>query len=133
MSDEREERRESSRIFFALKDNIGATIQTHAGSLISLPVSIISVSSGGFGFVCGKEKVQDIIKVGDRITITDIQTPPPLGPLATLEVEVKHVQEHESDNRIAFGSSFSKISDALRNKIQNFVEYRHSTEANGKK
>lgn len=133
MSDEREERRESTRVFFTLKENIGATIQTHGESLVSLPVSIISVSSGGFGFVCDKEKVQDIIKVGDRITITDIQTPEPLGPLATLEVEVKHIQEHESDKRITFGSSFTKASDALRNKIQNFVEYRHSGENSEKK
>jgi c-di-GMP-binding flagellar brake protein YcgR len=126
MSDEREEkeRRESNRIYFSRRDNISATIQTHAESKISLPVSLISISSGGLGFFCPRDNVIDIIKEGDQLTVTDIKTPPPLGPIASLGVEVKYILDYKTENRRGFGCNFNKISDALRNKIQNFVEYR---------
>jgi len=126
MSDEREEkeRREANRIYFARKDNISATIQTHAESKISLPVSLISISAGGLGFFCPRDKVINIIKEGDQLTVTDIKTPQPLGPIASLGVEVKYILDYESEHRRGFGCNFNKISDALRNKIQNFVEYR---------
>jgi c-di-GMP-binding flagellar brake protein YcgR len=126
MSDEIEEkeRRESHRTYFSLKDKISAIIQTHTESAISLPVTLISISAGGFGFFCPREKVLDIIKEGDRLTITDIKTPEPLGPIASLGAKVKYILDYEANERIGVGCDFTKISDALRNKIQNFVEYR---------
>ena len=126
MSDEIEEkeRRESYRTFFSLKENISAIIQTHTGSLISLPVTLISISAGGFGFFCPREEVLDIIKEGDLLTSTDIKTPEPLGPIASLGVKVKYVLDYEAHDRIGVGCDFMKISDGLRNKIQNFVAYR---------
>ncbi len=126
MSDEIEEkeRRESNRMYFTLKENISATIQTHAQSQISLHVTLLSISSGGLSFFCPREKVLDIIKEGDQLTITDLKTPEPLGPIASFGVEVKYVQDYKDENCIGIGCNFNKISDALRNKIQNFVEYR---------
>jgi hypothetical protein len=126
MSDETEEkeRRESKRAFFTLKENISATIQTHVDSPVSLPVILISISTGGLGFFCPREKVLDIMKEGDQLTITDIKTPEPLGPIASLGVEIKYIMDYEANERMGFGCNFTKISDALRNKIQSFVEYR---------
>lgn len=124
MSDEIEERRESKRIYFTQKENISATIQTHADSLVSLPVTLFSISAGGIGFFCPREKVLGIIKEGDQLTVTDIKTPQPVGPIASLGVEVKYVLDYEAEGRMGFGCNFNKVSDALRNKIQNFVESR---------
>lgn len=131
MSDEREDRRESIRVYFTQKENIGATIQTHADSQVSLSVTLLSISSGGLSFYCPREKVFDIIKEGDQLTITDLKTPQPLGPIASFGVEVKYIQDYEGGELIGIGCNFNKISDALRNKIQNFVEFR--MENTGKK
>jgi hypothetical protein len=129
MSDEIEEkeRRESRRTYFSLKENISATIQTHAESPISLPVTLISISTGGLGFFCPREEMVDIMKEGDQLTITDIKTPEPLGPIASLGAKVKYILDYEANERIGIGCDFTKISDALRNKIQSFVEYRKGT------
>ena len=124
MSDEVEEKRESSRVYFTRKDNISATIQTHAESLVSLPVTLLSISSGGLSFFCTRDNVLTIIKEGDQLTVTDIKTPQPLGPIAALGVEVKYIQDYESNDRVGFGCNFNRISDALRNKIQNFIKSR---------
>lgn len=127
MSDEIEERRESTRVYFTHKENIGATIQTESGSPVSVTVCLLSIGAGGLSFFCPRENVLDIIKEGEQLTVTDIDTPAPLGPIASLGVKVKYIQDYKRDNRICIGCNFSKISDALRNKIQNFVEYRLST------
>ncbi len=124
MNTEIEEKRESSRAYFTRKDNISATIQTHAESQLSLPVTLLSISAGGLSFFCTRHKVLTVIKEGDQLTVTDIQTPQPLGPIASLGVEVKYIQDYESNDRMGFGCNFTKISDALRNKIQNFIESR---------
>ena len=133
MSESREERRESKRTFFTLKNDISATIQTYAESPVSISVTIIGVSAGGFSFSCSREKVLDIIKEGDLLTVTDIKTPQPLGPIASLEVEVKYVLDYEAEKRMLFGCTFTKVSDALRNKIQSFVEFRQGSADAGDK
>jgi hypothetical protein len=127
MSDEREDRRETNRVYFTHKENIVATIQTHAESQVSLPITLLSVSFGGLSFLCPREKVLNIIKVGDPLTITDLKTPQPLGPIASFGVEVKYIRNYEGGDRIGIGCNFTKISDGLRNKIKNFVEYRIGT------
>jgi c-di-GMP-binding flagellar brake protein YcgR len=129
MSDETEEKREYTRAYFTRKDSISATIQTHSESQVSLPVTILSISAGGLSFFCTREKVLTIIKEGDQLTVTDIQTPQPLGPIASLGVEVKYIQDYESNDRMGFGCNFTKISDALRNKIQSFIESRSGSKS----
>ena len=124
MSAEIEEKRESSRAYFTRKDNISATIQTHAESMVSLPVILLSISAGGLSFFCTRDQVLTIIKEGDQLTVTDIKTPQPLGPIASLGVEVKYIQDYESNDRVGFGCNFTRVSDALRNKIQNFIKSR---------
>ncbi len=123
MSEDKVEKRESKRAFFTLEDNIRVTIQTHVESPVSLTVTLLSISAGGLSFFGPSPKLANI-KKGDRLTVTDIKTPPPLGPIAAVEVEVKYIHNYEANLLILFGCVFTKASDALRNKIQNFVEYR---------
>ncbi len=127
------ERREFKRAFFAAGENITATIQTHGESHLSLSVKLLSVSGGGLSFLFSNKNENGIIKKGDQLTVTDIQTPAPLGPIASLGVEVRYSINHKELDRVGFGCRFNKISDALRNKIQNFVEYRLDNAAKLKK
>ncbi|MCI0471114.1 MAG: hypothetical protein L0Y73_05595, partial [Candidatus Aminicenantes bacterium] len=116
MSDEIEERRESTRVYFTHKENIGSTIQTESEAPASFKVFLLSIGAGGLSFYCLRESVLDTIKEGEQLTVTDIDTPAPLGPIASLGVKVKYIQDYKRDNRICIGCNFSKISDALRNK-----------------
>lgn len=123
MSREIEEKREFKRAFFTVKEDIVATIQTLREPSTSFNVNILSISAGGLSFFGPRREVIDI-KEDDRLTVTDLKTPKPLGPIATAEVMVKYIKTFQGNDRIILGCVFTKMSDALRNKVQNFVESR---------
>ena len=129
MNDKKKERRKSKRAFFNPADKICATIRTRAEPPVSLPVTLISISPGGFGLYCPRDKVLDIIKEGDQLTLTDINMPQPLGPIASIAVEVKYILDYEGAGRVGLGCNFFEISETLRNKIRDFVEYHYETTA----
>lgn len=117
------EKRENKRAFFTLEDNISAAIQIQQDPQKKIPVTLLSISVGGLSFVTARQKFPGVRK-GDRLIISEIQTPEPLGYIGEVEAEVRYILDLEINIRVAFGCEFTKISDSNVAKIKEYVEYR---------
>ncbi len=117
------EKRESKRAFFTLENNITAEIQTQKEPLKTIPVTLLSISTGGISFISARQKISGV-REGDRLIIRTIQTPEPLGYIDEVEAEVRYILDLEINIRVAFGCEFTKIPNSNEAKIKEYVEYR---------
>jgi c-di-GMP-binding flagellar brake protein YcgR len=123
MKKKTKEKRQSKRAFFTLEDNIAATIESQKEPFKVIPVSILSISSGGISFITARQKIVGI-KESEPLIITGIQAPEPLGYIDKIEVEIRHILDLEVNVRVAVGCEFTNISDTYVTKIKDYVEYR---------
>jgi c-di-GMP-binding flagellar brake protein YcgR len=126
MSGIKKERRGSKRAFFTLEEGISAevTICGHEEGE-TLRVTLLSISIGGLSFLGARHQLPGI-SVGDRLKITDIQTPPPLDPIDETEGEIKYIIDYDQHSRIAIGVEFTDILQLHRKKIFEYVNGRLS-------
>jgi len=117
----RHERRESPRAFFTFEDNISAFIAKSDSSSKTFPVTLLSISAGGLSFICHRKKTPKL-KIGQRVEITDIHTPPPLDPIKMIQGSVRYLMDCEGDIRLIVGCEFVDVSPHFREKIQEFVK-----------
>ena len=124
MTGKNEERRGSKRTFFTLEEAIGAEVRV-AGHEEGEPLSVtlLSISIGGLSFL-GAHHQFSAVKVGDRVKITDIQTPHPLGLIDHTEGEIKYINDYAQHARIAVGVKFTDILQLHRKKIFEYVNDR---------
>ncbi|MCI0470699.1 MAG: PilZ domain-containing protein [Candidatus Aminicenantes bacterium] len=117
------EKRENKRAFFTLEDNITAAIETQKKPFKKVPVTLLSISARGISFLIARQKISGI-EDGDRLTVSGIDAPHPLGFIDTAEAEIKYILDFEVNIRVAIGCEFIKISEIDVEKIENYVAYR---------
>lgn len=117
------EKRGSRRAFFTLDDEVFATLKIPGVGEQIVPVKLLSISAGGIGVVAVRCKIPEL-HVGDQLTLTNIQTPLPLGPIEHAEVSVKYIADDFRGFRMCLGCEFLDISPAYPNKISNYVRNR---------
>lgn len=117
------EKRENKRAFFTLEDKITAAIETQKRPFKKIPVTLLSISVRGISFLIARQKISGI-EEGDRLTISGIDAPEPLGFIDTAEAEIKYILDLEVNIRVAIGCEFIKISDSYVGKIEDYVAYR---------
>lgn len=123
MSKKVQEKRESKRAFFTLENNIALTVETKKEPVKIVPATLLSISTGGIGFITARQKISGI-EEGDSLIITGIQTPEPLGHIDKVEVEIRYILDLEVNIRVAVGCEFTKISNTYVTKIMEYVEFR---------
>lgn len=124
-------KRRSRRAFFTLDDNIGLylTVKPEYEELDEFEASeiasgtLLSISTGGVSITGSRYKIP-FLKEGDRLILTSIQTPPPLGTINRLDVEIKYIVTDDFSVRIVLGCEFMEISSALSTRIEEFVSLR---------
>lgn len=118
------ERREEKRAFFTLERGVSALITPSGNGSGSggkpVPVTLLSISSGGISFLGIRYKFPKL-KPGDRLTISDVRAPQPLGTINWAEIEVKYVVDYDKHVRMAFGCAFTDIPEDCYQKILYFV------------
>ncbi len=116
------ERREGKRAFFTLERGVPAmiTFSINGSGGKTVPVTLLSISSGGISFLGIRYKIPKL-KPGDRLTVSDIQGPHPLGTINWAEIEVKYIVDYDKHVRMAFGCAFTDIPEECYQKILLFV------------
>jgi hypothetical protein len=123
MSKEEVDQRKSSRIFFTLEEGITATISSLQDTAQSIPVTILSIGTGGLSFMVNRYKLPKVNE-GDRLALTSICTPPPLGPIDRIEAVVKYVLDFQHSVRLSLGCEFIQNSELLVKRIEDYVQFR---------
>lgn len=125
------EKRHSRRAFFTLEDNVGLNLAIKPEYDIpdeflsgeNVRATLLSISTGGLG-VTGTRYRFPPVKEGDRLILTAIQTPPPLGVIHRLDAEVRYVVTDDYSVRVVLGCEFLDISPAWRLRIDEYVAQR---------
>lgn len=115
--------RESGRVFFTLEEGINATITSHKDKALSIPITLLSLSAGGLSFMGNRYKLPKIAE-GDRVTLTAVTTPLPLGPIDQLEADIVYVLDFQHNVRLSFGCRFTGLPLSQTKKIHQFVHFR---------
>lgn len=123
MKEDRNEKRLNARVFFSLEDDISATIDSHRGTPHSIPVTLLSISPGGLSFMANRYNISEI-KEGDRLTLSGIRTPHPLGPIDRVESEVKYILDFEHNARLSLGCEFVEASNELVSRLDDYTRFR---------
>ena len=119
------EKRQSKRVFFSLEEGISARIENFGDSDEFIPITLLSISTGGISFTGNKYKLRGI-KEGDRLTMREIQTPQPLGQVDRAEVVVKYVMNDDYSVRLIIGCKVTQMAGASSEKIQTLIKKRMS-------
>lgn len=117
------EKRGSRRAFFTLDDEVFASLSIPGVGDKRVPVKLLSISTGGIGVLAVRCKIPEL-HVGDRLTLTNIRTPLPLGTIDHAEVSVKYIADDNRGFRLCLGCEFLDISPAYPTKISNYVRNR---------
>lgn len=123
MTDKMFDKRENKRAFFTLDDNLGITVIPRAERAVSFPGILLSVSMGGLSFFAARQKMAGV-QEGDRLAITGIDAPLPLGTLPEVEVAVKYILDYPIDVRVVLGCEFIQVSEEERQRIEAYVNER---------
>jgi c-di-GMP-binding flagellar brake protein YcgR len=126
MTGKNEERRGSKRAFFTLEEGISAEVKLvgHEEEETT-KVSLLSISIGGLSFLIPRHQLPEI-SLGNRLKITDIQTPYPLGTIDEIVGEIRYVIDYDKHAFIAIGVEFTDILQLHRKKIFEYVNDRLS-------
>lgn len=123
ISDDMIEKRKNTRVFFAVEEDIAATVSGHENSTLSIPVTLLSISPGGLSFMGNRYKLPELSE-GDHISLSGIGTPSPLGPIDSVEAEVKYILDLQHNVRLSIGCEFAEIPGIPNEKIADFIRYR---------
>lgn len=122
-NEERVEKRERARIFFTLEEGVTATVSSHGTVAQSIPITILSLSSGGLSFLGNRYKLPGIAE-GEQLTLTSINFPQPLGTIDNIRIEVIYILDFHHNVRLSFGCEFKGIPGSLAEQIEEFVQFR---------
>lgn len=125
-NEERIEKRERARIFFTLEEGVTATISSassHGTDAQSIPITILSLSSGGLSFLGNRYKLPGITE-GEQLMLTSVNFPQPLGTIENLRIVVIYILDFHHNVRLSFGCEFKEIPGSLAEKIEEFVQFR---------
>lgn len=122
-NDEQTEKRTATRVFFSLEEGIEATIDSHGSTPNSIPVTVLSISSGGLSFMVNRYRLPEI-KEGDPLILKDVLIPAPLGPIDRLEGEVRYILDFEHNLHLSLGCVFTGLPGELVSRLEEYVHYR---------
>lgn len=123
MNDDSIERRKNARVFFTLEEAIPAIISIHQGKVCDIPVTLLSISTGGVSIMGSRYKLP-AISHGDRLILTGLSMPDPMGHIEEVETVIKYILDFRHNSRISVGCEFVGISSAMENRISDFVTFR---------
>ncbi len=124
---ERQERRESKRVFFDLEDNIGVTLSPAMSSIKAIPGTLLSLSAGGLSVAADKNQRKNI-REGDILVVTNLKLPDTSDVIARIEVEVKYIIFYKKSDRITIGCVFRRPTGLVTQQIEKFINERVETE-----
>jgi len=117
-----EDTREVKRILFSREDDITAEAHFSKGLRRRATVFVVNISVQGVGLLIGRHRSR-AVAAGDRMVLTGIATPEPLGVIREAVVEVKYVLADDALDYATLGCVFTEIEPAFQRGIKRFVDY----------
>ena len=116
------ERRAYNRVLFTVEDGIIGTLSLPGKETDPITAEVINISEGGICLTF-KPILNQRIKEGDRLLLTEIRSKKSQQLIINVDTEIKWISENELSNQIGTGCEFGNIPAEEKDRINEFVEY----------
>ncbi len=122
-----QDRRERVRLFFTLEEDIGFTVITVEDSKNAIPVTLLSLSTGGLSFAADKKHKKNI-REGSEFLVTGLHLPDLIDPFPDLKAEIKYIIHYKQYDFVSIGGTFKNIPNSIIEKIGVCIDKRMEVE-----
>jgi len=116
------ERRKFKRILFTIEDGIIGTLVLPGKDGEKVSAEVINISEGGICLTF-KPILNQKIKEGDRLLLTEIKSSKSKQLIINVDTEIKWISEGELSDKIGTGCEFIEPFSEKKDRINEFVEY----------
>jgi len=117
-----EERRQSKRVLFTVEDGIVGFFNPPGNGGEPVQANVMDISSGGIKLLF-KPILENRIKEGDRLVISEIRGSGSSQVVINIDSEVKWITEDELSDNIGLGVEFLDVLEDERGQIDEMVEF----------
>ena len=117
-----EERRQSKRVVFTVEDGIVGVFNPTGNNGEPVTANVMDISSGGVKFIF-KPILENKIKQGDRLVLSEIRGSSSSHVIINIDSEVKWITEDELSDNIGLGVEFLDVLEDGREQIDEMVEF----------
>jgi len=119
---ENKERRQSKRVLFTVEDGIVGVFNPPGNGGEPVQASVMDISSGGVKLLF-KPILENKIKEGDRLVLSEIRGSGSSQVVINIDSEVKWITEDELSDNIGLGVEFLNVLEDEKEQITDLVEY----------
>jgi len=117
-----EERRQSKRVLFTVEDGIVGVFNPPGNGGDPVQATVMDISSGGVKLLF-KPILENKIKEGDRLVLSEIRGSGSSQVVINIDSEVKWITEDELSENIGLGVEFLGVLEDEKEHINDMVEY----------
>jgi c-di-GMP-binding flagellar brake protein YcgR len=118
----KEERRQSKRVLFTVEDGIVGVFSPPGNGGDPVTANVMDISAGGVKLIF-KPILENKIKEGDRLVLSEIRGSGNSQVVINIDTEVKWITEDELSDNIGLGVEFLDVLDEEREHIDEMVEF----------
>jgi len=118
----KDERRQSKRVLFTVEDGIVGVFNPPGNGGDPVTANVMDISSGGVKLIF-KPILENKIKEGDRLVLSEIRGSGNSQVIINIDTEVKWITEDELSDNIGLGVEFLGVLDEEREHIDEMVEF----------
>ena len=116
------ERRKFKRVLFTIEDGIIGTLSMPGAEDRKITADIINISEGGICLTF-KPILNQKIKEGDRLLLTELKSAKSKQLIINVDTEIKWISDSELSDKVGTGCEFVDVLDDKKSDINEFVEY----------
>lgn len=117
-----EERRQSKRVLFTVEDGIVGVFNPPGNGGEPITANVMDISSGGVKLIF-KPILENRIKEGDRLVLSEIRGSGNSQVVINIDSEVKWITEDELSDNIGLGVEFLDVLDDEKEHLDDIVEF----------
>ena len=118
----KEERRLSKRILFTVEDGIVGIFNPPGNGGEPITANVMDISAGGVKLIF-KPILDNKIKEGDRLVLSEIRGSTNSQVVINIDTEVKWITEDELSDNIGLGVEFLNVLEDERDHLDEMVEF----------
>ena len=117
-----DERRQSKRVLFTIEDGIVGVFNPPGNGGDPVQANVMDISSGGVKLLF-KPILENRIKEGDRLVLSEIRGSGSSQVVINIDSEVKWITKDELSDNIGLGVEFLEVLEHEREQIDDMVEF----------
>ena len=117
-----EERRKYKRVLFTIEDGVVGVFNPPDSYEESVTANIMNLSEGGLQLTF-QSILDNKIKEGDRLLLTEIKGKDTSQMIINVDTEVKWISEDQLSQQVGIGCEFKDLLEFKKDKINEIVEF----------